>query len=101
MGVRPNTARAKEPGIELGGSGSIHVNKRLETSMPDMWATGDCAESYHPVSEKRQNVMDLHVSYAPPVPLFPIRCRLRPANRRDSGSVTLKANGNCRANRSS
>ncbi len=67
MGVRPNTARAKEPGIELGGSGSIHVNKRLETSMPDMWATGDCAESYHPVSENRQNVMDLHVSYAPPV----------------------------------
>ena len=43
----PNTAGIglKEAGVELDGRGYIHVNGRLETSAPDVWAIGECAGS--------------------------------------------------------
>ena len=43
----PNTAGIglDEVGIELDGRGYIHVNERLETSVPDVWALGECAGS--------------------------------------------------------
>ena len=47
MGVKPNSELASGAGIELGPGDAIRVNKRLETSVPHIWAGGDCASSYH------------------------------------------------------
>lgn len=43
----PNThgIGLREAGIELDGSGYIKVNERLETTVPGVWAMGDCAGS--------------------------------------------------------
>lgn len=43
-GRRPNTEflDSGEPGIERDGSGAIRVNDRLETSVPGIYAAGDC-----------------------------------------------------------
>jgi pyruvate/2-oxoglutarate dehydrogenase complex dihydrolipoamide dehydrogenase (E3) component len=47
VGRTPNTDRldAVRAGVELDGSGYIRVNERLQTSAPDVWATGECAGS--------------------------------------------------------
>ncbi|HIJ66738.1 MAG TPA: FAD-dependent oxidoreductase [Planctomycetes bacterium] len=44
-GVRANTALAEKSGIKLGRSGAIKVDNRMQTSIPDIYAAGDCAES--------------------------------------------------------
>jgi NAD(P)H-nitrite reductase large subunit len=44
-GVRPNVALAKKCGIDLGPSGAIRVDNRMQTSTRDIYAAGDCAES--------------------------------------------------------
>lgn len=41
IGITPDTALAKEAGLELGIKGSIVVNERMETSVPDIYAAGD------------------------------------------------------------
>jgi pyruvate/2-oxoglutarate dehydrogenase complex dihydrolipoamide dehydrogenase (E3) component len=43
----PNTTRIglEASGVELDDRGYIHVNERLETSAPDVWAIGECAGS--------------------------------------------------------
>jgi NADPH-dependent 2,4-dienoyl-CoA reductase/sulfur reductase-like enzyme len=46
-GIRPNSEIARDAGIELGRSGAIKVNERMETSITDIYAAGDCAEAYH------------------------------------------------------
>jgi NADPH-dependent 2,4-dienoyl-CoA reductase/sulfur reductase-like enzyme len=46
-GIRPNSEIARDAGIELGRSGAIKINERMETSIPDIYAAGDCAEAYH------------------------------------------------------
>jgi NADPH-dependent 2,4-dienoyl-CoA reductase/sulfur reductase-like enzyme len=46
-GLRPNSEIARDAGIELGKTGAIKVNQRMETSIPDIYAAGDCAEVYH------------------------------------------------------
>ena len=38
IGVTPDTHLAKEAGLELGIRGSIAVNERMETSVPDIYA---------------------------------------------------------------
>lgn len=43
-GVRPNTALAVEAGIEIGVTGAIKVNERMETNIKDIYACGDCVE---------------------------------------------------------
>ncbi len=53
MGVKPNAELAAIAGIELGAKDAIQVNKRLETSVPDIWAAGDCAESFHLVTQEQ------------------------------------------------
>jgi len=53
IGVRPNSELAEAAGIELGANGAIKVNKRLETSVPRVWAAGDCAESFHRVKDRQ------------------------------------------------
>ena len=49
-GIRPNTEIAAEAGIELGVSGAIRVNNRMQTSKKDIYAAGDCTENFHLVS---------------------------------------------------
>jgi len=50
LGVRPNTRLAAEAGIVIGPSGGIATDARMATSVPGIWAAGDCAESAHRVS---------------------------------------------------
>jgi len=45
VGVEPEVELASAAGAKLGPTGAIAVNRRLETSLPDAWAAGDCAES--------------------------------------------------------
>lgn len=52
IGVKPNVELAKAAGIELGVTGAIQVNKQMETSAVDVYACGDCAESYSVITGK-------------------------------------------------
>ena len=47
IGVSPDTQLAKEAGLELGVKGSIVVNDRMETSVPDIYAVGDAVQVKH------------------------------------------------------
>jgi NADPH-dependent 2,4-dienoyl-CoA reductase/sulfur reductase-like enzyme len=44
IGVRPETALAKNAGLELGPLGGIHVDSSMRTSDPSIWAVGDAVE---------------------------------------------------------
>ena len=50
MGIKPNSALAGQAGIALGASQAIRVNRQQQTSVPNVWAAGDCATSIHRVS---------------------------------------------------
>ena len=50
IGVVPDTRLAKEAGLELGVKGSIVVNDRMETSIPDIYAAGDAVQVKHYVT---------------------------------------------------
>lgn len=52
LGVRPNVALARQAGIRIGPSGGIAVDARMRTSVPGVWAAGDCVESYHRVARR-------------------------------------------------
>src|SRR6266513_2910204 len=45
LGVRPDSALAKEAGIAVGETGGIVTDARMETSAGGIWAAGDCVES--------------------------------------------------------
>ena len=47
IGVTPDTALARSAGLELGIKGSILVNDRMETSVPDIYAVGDAVQVKH------------------------------------------------------
>lgn len=49
-GVRPRTNLAEDAGVELGETGAIATNAYRETSVPDVYAAGDCAETTHVVT---------------------------------------------------
>ncbi len=44
IGVTPESELAKAAGLELGVKGSILVNDRMETSVPDIYAVGDAVQ---------------------------------------------------------
>ena len=50
IGVTPDTGLAKDAGLELGIKGSIVVNDRMETSVPDIYAVGDAVQVKHSVT---------------------------------------------------
>jgi NADH oxidase (H2O2-forming) len=52
FGVRANTQLAQNVGIALGDTKAIKTNGRMETSVKDVYAVGDCAESTHIVTQK-------------------------------------------------
>jgi NADPH-dependent 2,4-dienoyl-CoA reductase/sulfur reductase-like enzyme len=51
-GLRPNVAIAAEAGVELGRTGAIRASARMETSLPGVYAAGDCAETTDLVTGK-------------------------------------------------
>ncbi len=50
IGVTPDSALARDAGLELSGSGHIVVNARLQTSDPDIYAVGDAIEVTHAIT---------------------------------------------------
>ncbi|MGB5233279.1 MAG: FAD-dependent oxidoreductase [Desulfoprunum sp.] len=52
LGVAPNSDLAKDAGIRLGPKDSIAVNELQQTGTANIWAAGDCAQSYHLVSRR-------------------------------------------------
>ncbi len=51
-GVRPEISLAVEAGIKLGETGAIAVDKYLQTSDPDVYACGDCIETFNLITKK-------------------------------------------------
>ena len=49
-GVRPNVELATAAGVALGKTGAIAVDTHMRTSLPDVYACGDCAEEFHVVT---------------------------------------------------
>ena len=47
IGVSPDTQLAQDAELELGVKGSIVVNDRMETSVPDIYAVGDAVQVKH------------------------------------------------------
>jgi NADPH-dependent 2,4-dienoyl-CoA reductase/sulfur reductase-like enzyme len=56
MGSKPNTSLAGSAGIELGVKGAIRVNEFMQTNVDQVWAAGDCAESFHLVSKTQVHI---------------------------------------------
>ena len=45
VGMRPQNTLAQQAGIALGELGGIRVDGRMQTSLPDIYACGDCVET--------------------------------------------------------
>lgn len=52
IGVRPETALAKEAGLEIGELGGIKVNHNYQTSDSSIYAVGDVIEVYNQLTHK-------------------------------------------------
>ncbi len=52
VGIRPSVELAGEAGAEIGEAGAIRVDRHMKTSLPDVWAAGDCVETVNLVSGK-------------------------------------------------
>lgn len=51
-GVKPNIKLAKNSGIEIGITGAIKVTTKMETNIKDIYACGDCVETFSMVTGK-------------------------------------------------
>ncbi|WP_315122368.1 FAD-dependent oxidoreductase [uncultured Clostridium sp.] len=51
-GVRPNITLAKEAGMEIGVTGGIKVNNKMQTNIKDVYACGDCIETFSVITKK-------------------------------------------------
>lgn len=47
VGVQPNSELGMAAGVTTGIKGALHVNRRMETNLPDIYAAGDCVETWH------------------------------------------------------
>lgn len=56
IGVKPDTRLAKTIGLDIGKTGAISVNFAQQTSMENVYAVGDCCESWHRVSRRWVNI---------------------------------------------
>lgn len=52
LGVKPNVELAKQIGVELGNTGAIKVNRRMETNVENVYAAGDVAETINLITGK-------------------------------------------------
>jgi NADPH-dependent 2,4-dienoyl-CoA reductase/sulfur reductase-like enzyme len=53
-GVRPDVGLAAVAGATLGIRGAVAVDRQMRTSLPDVYAAGDCVQTYH-------RLLDRHV----------------------------------------
>ncbi|NME04642.1 MULTISPECIES: CoA-disulfide reductase [unclassified Psychrobacillus] len=56
IGIKPATNFLKETGIETLENGAIIVNEYLETSIPDIYAAGDCATHFNRLKQKNDYI---------------------------------------------
>lgn len=56
MGTSPNTGFLKDSKIELGAKGAIKVNPSMQTNIPDVYAAGDCTESFNLISKEYMHI---------------------------------------------
>ena len=56
LGVAPNAGLAADAGVKTGVRGAIRVNRRQQTSVAGVYAAGDCAESYHRLTQRQVHV---------------------------------------------
>ena len=47
VGVRPEVRLARTAGVALGATGAIATDSHMRTNLPDVYAAGDCAETFH------------------------------------------------------
>jgi CoA-disulfide reductase len=52
-GIKPNTELARQLGVRIGETGAIWTNDKMETSVENVYATGDVAETKHLVTGRR------------------------------------------------
>lgn len=52
-GLRPNVQLALDAGLTIGVTGGIEVNEYMQTSDPDIYAGGDCVETYDTLTGQR------------------------------------------------
>ena len=50
IGVRPGVTLAQSAGVALGATGAIATDDHMRTNLPDVYAAGDCAETFHLVT---------------------------------------------------
>ena len=51
-GVHPNTALARDAGIQLGLRDAIRVDRHMRTNVADVYAAGDCVETWHSLLDR-------------------------------------------------
>jgi NADPH-dependent 2,4-dienoyl-CoA reductase/sulfur reductase-like enzyme len=56
VGVKPDTTLARAMGLALGKSGAIAVNFSQQTSVENIYAAGDCCESFNLISKRWGNI---------------------------------------------
>lgn len=56
IGVKPDVHLARELGLTIGKTGAVAVNYFQQTSQENVYAAGDCCESWHRVSRRWVNI---------------------------------------------
>jgi len=56
VGVKAEIGLAKDAGIEIGATGGVKTNARMESSDPDVYAVGDAAETTHALTGARTRI---------------------------------------------
>jgi len=46
VGVRPSTEFLKDTGMQMAKNGALVIDREMRTSIPDIWAAGDCSLVY-------------------------------------------------------
>lgn len=82
-GIKPNTDLFTAAGGELGVAGAVKVDRYLRTSLPDVFAAGDCAEHYvrqlgrngymplGPVANKQGRLVGSNIVHNDAMKMFP------------------------------
>lgn len=52
-GVKPSTKLAQAAGVTLGVAGAIQVDRRMTTNIQDIFAAGDCVETWHHILKSK------------------------------------------------
>jgi NADPH-dependent 2,4-dienoyl-CoA reductase/sulfur reductase-like enzyme/rhodanese-related sulfurtransferase len=56
IGVKAEVELAKAAGLEIGATGGVKTNGRMESSDPDIYAVGDAAETIHALTGARARI---------------------------------------------